>query len=405
MCTMAFTVVSFSCSSFEPIDYNISVAKEEETKEAEFSFTKNENFATSKVLTKKDKDRLANEKIKTLLASSKRVPIKTKGVYFPAYVLGDKKQFDLILNNISDSNINTIVVDIKDDAGQITAELDSDLIKSYKTTNVKIENIADTMKILKEKNIYVIARVASFRDSLLAKKNNELAIMTKFGFLYKDDQKYSWLNPYKKETWNYLLEIGKACKKAGFDEVQYDYFRFSTDKGMQSVVFDDKLTEGKSKSDILIECCQYLYENLIPEEIFVSIDVFGSIISSYRDQESVGQNYVDLLKYCDYICPMLYPSHYSSGYYGVQNPDLEPYTIVKSALNASKSAIANNYNSTFHYGSVRPWLQGFTADYIETYQKYTSKQYREQIKAVEDAGYDEWLFWNAAGNYQWDAFK
>ncbi|MDO5564618.1 MAG: putative glycoside hydrolase [Eubacteriales bacterium] len=395
----------FSCTSFEPVEYNVYIAESESEEKIDFSFKSKNINEEEKVLTKKNKDRLANEKIKALVSNSKREAIKVKGLYYPAYILGDQSKFNDIMNKIINSNINTIVVDIKDDNGQITAEINSELLKSYNTFSIQLKNIEEMMKILKEHNIYMIARVASFRDTFLARKRNDLAIMTKFGFLYRDDTKYAWLNPYKKEVWDYLVEIGKGCKRLGFDEVQFDYFRFSTDRGMMSVFFDDKETDGRSKNDILIECSQYIYEKLLQEGLFVSIDVFGSIINSYKDQDSVGQNYSELLKYCDYISPMVYPSHYGAGYFGLTLPDKEPYNCVLSALNSSKTLVQSNYDITSHYGTVRPWLQGFTADYMSEYMNYGVNEYLEQIKAVYDSGYEEWIFWNAGGNYAWEAFK
>ncbi len=51
---------------------------------------------------------------------------------------------------------------------------------------------------------------------------------------------------------------------------------------------------------------------------------------------------------------------------------------------------------------MRPWLQDFTASWLEHHISYGPKEVRAQIQATYDAGYDEWLLWDASCNYDWD---
>lgn len=161
------------------------------------------------------------------------------------------------------------------------------------------------------------------------------------------------------------------------------------------------MAEEKTKEDIIIEFTQYAYEKLKPLGVFVSADVYGTIISSSIDAGLVGQNYVEMAKYLDYICPMIYPSHFSEGNYGVEYPDLEPFKIIRKVLTASKSKLEQIPEGE-HKAIVRPWLQDFTATWIKHHQVYGGKQLREQIGAVYAAGYSEWLLWNASGKYSVD---
>ena len=50
----------------------------------------------------------------------------------------------------------------------------------------------------------------------------------------------------------------------------------------------------------------------------------------------------------------------------------------------------------------RPWLQDFTASYLRHYMHYGPGELRAQIDAVYDAGYEEWILWNASCNYSWE---
>ena len=131
--------------------------------------------------------------------------------------------------------------------------------------------------------------------------------------------------------------------------------------------------------------------------VFVSGDVFGTIINSVADGESIGQSYVELSRYLDYICPMVYPSHYSFGYGGLKYPDTKPFQLLLMELKSSVKKLSVIPEGE-HCAEVRPWLQDFTASYLGAgrYATYGPQEIRAQISATYSAGYDEWLLWNAA---------
>lgn len=84
----------------------------------------------------------------------------------------------------------------------------------------------------------------------------------------------AWVDPYRHEVWDYLLEVGNEAKELGFDEVQFDYLRFPNEASAGQVVYDDAVIRGRSKTDTILECANYLYENLASQGLFVSADVF-----------------------------------------------------------------------------------------------------------------------------------
>lgn len=398
-------VFATSCSNQQIINYGVEVVETEENEAVEFSFEKKiDTKPKSTVVTKKDRDFQISENIESLISKRKKTPKKIKGIYIPAYIAGKEERFNPIFENIKNSCINAIVVDVKDEIGRITFNMDSDFVKSKKTIEAQIKDIDAFVQQCRENDIYLIARVSSFLDNYITKLDSSLAVHRKDGKYYRDNTGYYWLNPYNEEVKKYLIEIGKGCAKAGFDEVQYDYFRFSADAGMRHVAFSDEETKGKTKIEIITELAQDIYQELIPENVFVSIDVFGAIMNSYKDQNSIGQEYTTLLKNVDYLCPMVYPSHYANKTFGLDVPDLKPYEAVKGALDTSDSTIERTKDDSVHYGKVRPWLQGFTANYLVEYKTYDVAEYKEQIKAVEDSGIEEWLFWHPGGAYKWDAF-
>ena len=267
-----------------------------------------------------------------------------------------------------------------------------------------MQDIEALIKTLKERGLYVIARVVAFRDPYLAEKKPEWSLHTADGKLYRDKQGMAWVDPYCKEVWDYLMEVGTIAKEVGFDEVQFDYIRFSTDSTMKNVAYDEERTQGRSKTEVITEFCQYAYENLASQGLFVSADVFGTIIGSEIDANAVGQIYTDMAKHLDYICPMVYPSHYGPGNFGLEYPDKQPYETILGAMKKSKAVLdkaADEDDHIHNQAIVRPWLQDFTASYLGEgkYIAYGYEEVQQQIQAVLDAGYDEWMLWSAANRY------
>ena len=336
-----------------------------------------------------------------------RVPKQVKGIYLSAYIAGTPKLMDNILAEIDKSQVNAVVIDVKNDDGRITFSMDTPVVNEIGACKPYISDVDELIKKLKERDIYVIARVVAFRDPYLAEAKPEWSLNKADGSLYRDNKGLAWVNPYKKEVWDYLIEVGKAAAQAGFDEVQFDYIRFSTEKGMKQVVFDEEDTKGRSKTDIITEFITYAYEPLKEAGLFVSADVFGAIIGSEQDANSVGQIYYEMAKHLDYICPMIYPSHYADGNFGIEHPDTKPYDTILAALLGSKADLATGSDAVKeeNMAVVRPWLQDFTASYLEHYITYGPEQVKAQIQAVYDAGYEEWIFWDAACTYEWKGLE
>lgn len=334
-----------------------------------------------------------------------RIPVKVKGIYISAYVAGTPSMMEEIIEKIDETEINAVVIDVKDDNGRITFDMDSPLVNEIDAVKKYIPDIEGLMETLKDHGIYTIARVVAFRDPYLPEKKPELALKLADGSIYRDNQGLAWVNPYKQEAWDYLVEVGIEAHKAGFDEVQFDYIRFSTEKGVNQVVYQEEDTLGREKKEIISEFVQYAYSKLAERGVFLSADVFGAIIGGGIDSDAVGQSYGEMAKHLDYICPMIYPSHYADGNFGIEHPDTQPYDTIFAALSGSKLDLRSYETEGENQAVVRPWLQDFTASYLSNYIEYGDQQIRDQIQAVYDAGYDEWLLWSAACKYHWGSLK
>lgn len=330
-----------------------------------------------------------------------RERVDAKGIYVSSVYI-NKKLNDAI-KLVDETELNAMVIDIKSDAGYITYRMDYDVAKEIKACSDTIGNIAATVKKLKDHGIYLIARVVTLKDPILAERKPELALYNKDGTIFRDKSGLAWVNPYEDGVWDYLIEVCKQCVAVGFDEVNLDYIRFSTDKGMANVDFGPK-AETMSRIEVITAGIRRICEEIKPLGAFVSCDVYGAIMTSSVDARIVGQSYFQMAQYLDYICPMVYPSHYADGYYNLDYPDCHPYELVYQALMASQKVLYM-IDNTGNKADVRPWLQDFTANWLRHYLHYGKDEVRGQIQATYDAGYTQWLLWNAGINYTESALE
>ncbi len=336
----------------------------------------------------------------------KRTPVEAKGVYLSPEVTKDSAYMTELLHYLDTTELNAVVMDVKADSGAIVYAMDNDTAKEIGALR-NIVNIPQVVKTLKEHGVYVIARLVAFKDPILAKARPDLTFYNKDGSKFYDTSNSAWVSPYKQEVWEYLASIGVSCAEIGFDEINYDYMRFPTD-GVANIDWGPASAE-KTKTEAITEGIKYLCETLRMHDVYVSADVYGIVISSKLDAAAVGQDYKEMSRYLDYICPMIYPSHYGFGYAGIQYPDKEPAKIIKMALNSSNKRIAEipDYQ---HKAICRPWLQDFTASYlgskngVERYLVYDAEVLRIQMEATYESGLTDWLLWNAGGYYTEDAW-
>ena len=212
-----------------------------------------------------------------------RNPVKVKGIYVSAYVAGTGDMMDRIIEEIDKTELNAVVIDVKDDQGRITFAMDSPTVNEINACQPFIGDLPGLVRKLNEHDIYPIARVVAFRDPYLAEQKPEWSLHVEDGSIYRDNKGLAWVNPYKQEVWDYLVEVGKKAGEMGFKEIQFDYIRFAVDRTMKDVVFDEADTRGRDKTQAITEFVSYAYDELAKEGLFVSADVFGTIMRSDED--------------------------------------------------------------------------------------------------------------------------
>lgn len=353
-----------------------------------------DNVSTSET----EKDEPAAESDTQEDDAARQEPVKVRGIYVSGPTAGSASMEKLI-QLIDETELNTVVIDVKNDEGQITYQMNLETAQNMDACINCIGDIDALMATLKEHDIYTIARIVCFKDPYLAQNHPELALKKADGTPVTDAYGLAWVNPCKEEVWEYLADVAIAAAEAGFDEIQYDYVRFPIGSVADAADYGVAIENG-TKEKMITGFLTYAAERLHEKGIIVTADVFGTIIGSEVDIEHVGQNYTALAETIDVLSPMVYPSHYGCGVYGYKVPDAEPYGTVFAALTDSSEELQVLEESD--KAIVRPWLQAFTATWVDGHISYGGKQIREQIQAVYDAGYDEWILWNSRNHYEAD---
>lgn len=324
--------------------------------------------------------------------------IEVKGIYVSAWKARGNS-LEQLIRLVNDTELNAMVIDVKNDSGQITYDSQVALANEIGSDDTNpIADIRALLKRLKDNNIYTIARVVVFKDPYLSSARNDLAMQTKSGAVWRDKKGVAWVDPYHPAVQAYNLDVAKEAAKLGFDEIQFDYVRFPENGKKVDREVRFRNPQNISKADLITGFLQQAKTSM--PNIPISADVFG-LTPSITDDMGIGQDWNRISPVIDTISPMIYPSHYSDGALGISFPDLQPYAVISRAL---KDAINKNTQLQQQQKSaarVRPWLQDFTARWVKNHQTYGMKQIREQIKAVKELGIDQYLLWNPSSTYSY----
>jgi hypothetical protein len=323
-------------------------------------------------------------------------PPRVKAIYMSSWVAGTKSIRKKIIDVIERTEVNAIVIDIKDYTGNISYEPLDESLHAKNTWTRRIADIESLIDELHSKNIYVIGRVAVFQDPFFAKAHPEYAVKKSSDktVAWADRKGIHWLDAGAEPVWEYTVAIAKDAYAIGFDEINFDYIRFPSDGNMRDIYYP--ISDGKSKPEVLETFFKYLSENLRTGEtqIPISADLFG-MTTSNTDDLGIGQVIEKALPYFDFIAPMVYPSHYPPTWHGFKNPAEHPYEVIKISMSkAYERAVAMGESPK----KLRPWLQDFNLG-----AQYTPERVRAQITATYDIGLDSWMLWDPANTYTEEA--
>ncbi|MEX2242675.1 MAG: putative glycoside hydrolase [Fimbriimonadaceae bacterium] len=317
-------------------------------------------------------------------------PEHVRGVYMTAWIAGATKRRAELLQMLADTELNALVIDVRDD-GDNYWETGIELSKQAKATKLAVPKPDELMQLLEDEGVYPIARVSCFVDSRLTKHEPARAVQDASGKPWVERNGRLWLDPYNKENWEYLGQVVDFAVKTGFAEIQLDYVRFPGGGKKSSMVFPAKKDwpEGTTESQVIQQFAQFIKDRL-PEGVVLSADIFGIVSSNTTKDQGIGQDMDYFPQPFDLLCPMVYPSHYAKGEYGIANPATSPYEIVLVSM--------RDFKTKLHGKAMRPWLQDFDLG-----AQYGKDEVRAQVKALKELGIQEYLLWNARNVYTPDA--
>ena len=134
----------------------------------------------------------------------------------------------------------------------------------------------------------------------------------------------------------------------------------------------------------------------------LSADLFG-LATVNRDALGVGQVIEDAYAYFDYVCPMVYPSHYAAGFKGFKNPAQHPYEVVNYSLKTARKRLLAFVSSRPSSTRLRPWLQDF--DRVAVYDAAMVKKQIQGVKEALGEDYGGFLLWSPTNVYSTAALR
>ncbi|PYZ93503.1 GTP-binding protein [Salipaludibacillus keqinensis] len=330
-------------------------------------------------------------------------PDAVRGVFVTGHSAGGSR-FNDLLDLLDTTALNSMVIDIKDDDGYLTYRPDED-DPYYDISQSMIGDPEEMMRTLEENEIYPIARIVVFKDTLLAENQPELSFLEN-GEVWKNRRGEAFVNPFLEEVWDYNIDIAIKAAEMGFQEIQFDYVRFPEGFENRDDIleydggdFTDNPEENvQRRVTAVTEFVAHARERLEPYDVDVSVDIFG-YAATISEAPGIGQNFSQISENVDVISSMIYPSHWTP-YFGLDKPDLYPYELVDEY-----SKVENEVLGALDDPPVsRPWLQDFTASYLGSgnYLNYGKEEVEAQIQALYDNDIHEFLLWNAGNRYTED---
>ncbi|WP_430787671.1 putative glycoside hydrolase [Virgibacillus flavescens] len=329
-----------------------------------------------------------------------KYPDAVRGIYVTGPSAGGQR-FDKLLNLVGTTDLNAMVIDIKEDHGNLTFKPKEGSPYEDIALNF-INDPRNMLKTLEEKGIYPIARVVVFKDSVLAEKHPEWSFQEN-GKVWRNGKGEAFVSPFKKEVWEYNVEIAKMAAELGFQEIQFDYVRFPEgfERYQDELEYDlgDYADSSKDKVqrrvDAVTDFVSYAKGELENYGVDVAVDIFG-YSATIPEAPGIGQNFSKISKNVDVISSMIYPSHWTS-YFGIKKPDMEPYKLVTEYAKVENEVLGKLEDPP----TSRPWIQDFEAPWLYSgaTKQYGKAEVEAQIKALQEHGINEFLLWNAGNDY------
>lgn len=326
-------------------------------------------------------------------------PDTVRGLYVNRWAAVGQKMWELI-GVAKRTEVNALVIDVKDDRGFVLYRSRVPLARAIgadTNTPMSHRRMRAVLDSMRAHGIYPIARLVVAKDPLLAEHRQQWAIRQKADTsqVWRDKSGQPWLDPTHPEVWTYAVDLAAEAVRLGFSEVQFDYVRFpDEDRVIREGHYANM--NGRVRAQVIRDQLALVGRLVAPLGVPNTIDVFGLTATDSTDM-GIGQKWELFIDRADVVLPMVYPSHYAPGTFGIGNPNARPYDTIDRSLEDMRKRTAGIANAA----KIVPWYQDFT---LGT-PRYGAAQVRAQIRAGEDNGIPDWILWNPRSVYTLGALR
>jgi LysM repeat protein len=319
-----------------------------------------------------------------------------RAVYVSFRALGDRGQRHHVIDLLTRTEINALVIDVKGDQGLISFPTSVPLAHDIGAARPAALDLDELMDFFKANRIYTIARIVTFKDHPLAQAHPEWAAQRMGGGAWHDREGLAWSDPFVQAVWEYNADLAEEAGRRGFDEIQFDYVRFPISGQPGSPAFSQPLSRA-TRVAAITAFLSYVRGRLAPLGVRVAAAVSG--YTCWRQDDTlIGQEIERMAPYLDVLCPLLYPSSFTGGIPGYPNAIAHPYQIV---YESTQRAVQRVKALSCH---VRPWIQDFPDHHFDR-RSYAPAEIRAQIQASFDAGGSGYMAWNPDTTYTALAYR
>ena len=264
-------------------------------------------------------------------------PITVRALYLSFWrASNNSPTLKKVLKIIDETEVNAVVVDVKNEYGSTSFLTDFKQANDYGAQNDRTNrNIQKFIKTMKDRNIYTIARIVTFKDELQASNNPDYAIKDAQGEIWRNHDNMAWVDPYDKRSHAYAIKMAQEAAKVGFDEINFDYIRFPAKTDLK---FSKKNTQ-ENRVKAIDDFLKSVQNKLRKYGVFISVDTYGNILWTKDGDNGIGQTVASLSKRADYLAPMLYPSGFARGSFGKKNPSSHPYIVIYRSIKRVQDVI------------------------------------------------------------------
>ena len=312
-----------------------------------------------------------------------------RALYLNRFAAQSMKKFRYLLAIADSTEINGFVVDMKDEFG-LNYRSSNPAIRKNEGQHGVVPNVKAMVDSMKAHGVVPIARVVAFKDPIAAANNPGWTIRREDGSQWLDKEGLAWVSAHNKDVWEYNLAVADELVKLGFEEIQWDYVRFPEPyKSLPTQVFPGATV---SKPEALSQFLKLANERLHKAGARNTADIFG-LVTTVKGPLEIGQWWEKISPHVDVVLPMVYPSHYPRGAFGIPQPNAEPYKVLRTALDTAR--VRDERLGLTKKEHVRPWIQAFSLGQ----PKYGPEQITAQKQAIYDSGFQGWVLWSPGSHY------